>query len=238
LTRLWPQWVVRSRRSCVKGGGVSRAEASVVPAKRATSLASTVLVLLFATLCVVAAGACAGDKPNVATTTEYKVLRVGGSSTYPNKLYTVLVPAGVTRSQLEAISRGIVDQAKQGEPVNYIWIMFYDYAELAEHAGPSLGWVRFGPSDSDDVEAGHYEAMSFSHSLPKKNWSERPSEADVALWAYWQKLFWRARASGPDSPRYELDRRTARHFDVSVARVEAAMNAVDSWVTPPIGRVW
>jgi hypothetical protein len=188
--------------------------------------------------CVIATGLMAcGSAHRVAAhaspTPSYRVLT---SSHGDSAVYAIEVHSGVTRAQLAAITEAVIVQAKKVHPFLILWLEFYDYPQLAEYAGPSLGWARFGPGSKFAV-AGDYDKMSLTAHFLTKDWSKRPSQDEVGVWTRWQKLYWKPGHVGDLSPT-QLDRRVAKQLQLPVERVHAAVRAVDAWATPPIGRIW
>lgn len=208
------------------------------------SLAAALLLLaLLAAGCGQSTSASSSLSPSASPSTGgYRVLEKSWSSPreHPYVIYDVLVPAGSSRRDLREIAAEVVAQAKRGKSFVYLWIFFYDYAELSEYAGPPLGRVRYGGTTigRSQTEAGDYPEMVYTYRLTHRDWDRRPSQRDVTWWGYPKDLYWRAQRHGKEISEARLTRMTARHFGVSTAAVRAAEARVDAWVTPCAGRVW
>ena len=75
--------------------------------------------------------------------------------------------------------------------------------------------------------------MELSTEFTSKSWAERPSQQDVDIWLACERLGER----DGDLTRDEIDRSVAEDFGVPADRVLAAWISVESWASPPWGRM-
>lgn len=187
-----------------------------------------------------------GESKGASRVTDYRVLEVGHGLDEP--FYKIVVEPGATPDELKAICQTLIAKAEHGPPFTFMWLTFYDYPQLANYAGPSLGWARFGgpetygwtrpsphgPTPAPAVSPGDYRAMTLETHLLAKDWALRPSQEAVNVWSYWQQLVYR-RGHLTGEQRLRL---VARRFQITVNQVLDDAGAVNDWVTPSIGRIW
>jgi len=208
-------------------------------------LATVFVVFAFLGTPVLCSG-CGGKQAESASPSPatYRILDKTGSrlDSYATIYWYVLVPVGTNRDGLERIAAEVVTQAKQGRPFSRLYISFYDFPELHEHAyrGPPLGCVRYGGTVAgrDPTAPGEYEEMTYAYRLSCRDWAKRPSQDDVTWAVYHLDLLRRAERRGEGLSAHQLDRRTSRHFGATAAEVASAVKQVDAWVTEPGGRAW
>jgi len=168
-----------------------------------------------------------------------------------NETRIVLVEPGIEPEGLRTICADLY--GKQDDSGGLV-VWFYDFAQLTEYSGPTLGlaWYSAQPIRGDTPSP----SLATS-SLRDVDWSRRPTETQVAVWVYRQQLAWESKAYAagrgsaawstddldyqpPTDPETRkaiaaLDRLAARHFGLPLDEVQAAVKAVDAWTTMPVG---
>lgn len=189
--------------------------------------------------CQAKQGGSASPSPAAYQILDKSESRLGGKAPI---YYRVLVPPGTSADGLKQIAAQVVAQAKQGRAFSILWIAFYDYPELQEHAyaGPPLGFIRYGGTSAgrNPTAPGDYAEMSFTFELSSRDWEKRPSQNDVTWAVYRLELLRRAESHGKSPSPQQLDARTGRHFGVTAGKVALAVERVEAWVTEEHGRIW
>lgn len=173
---------------------------------------------------------------------EYRVVRTSksrmphGGAAY---VYDVLVPANTSPDQLKTITGALIDQAEVKTPFSILQIFYYDYVQFINWGSETLGEARFGPPPFKEVKAGAYEAMSLDTHFLTKDWTKRPTPAEVRVWAAWIKLTYTA--SDPVSGQVDygpVTRAVAERFGMGKQRVRAIVTKCQSWCGPATGALF
>lgn len=164
----------------------------------------------------------------VATLPSYNVLQVEDISFGNTKRLTlhVLVESGVSVAQLEAVAEQLAQEYRKSEKYNALNVGFYDYTELIGH-GYSLGYwedVPYGEwKRADEVRSGDYSKHEAVSHLKEKDWSKRPTEDQVAIWAAWQAIVWDL--DDEDAATQQI----ADEFGLTFDDAQASVRAVVFW---------
>lgn len=203
--------------------------------RRPPSLLALVLALLLVALVSACATAIDERVPS------YRIL--SGTPGDETGIIRVLVEPGTSPDGLRAICADLYE--KQGG-YGRMWVWFYDFAELTEYSGPTLGNAWY----SDAMIRGKTPPPSLATEFRDVDWSKRPTDNQVAVWVYRQRLARDSEvyaaaisptmfgtAKGPDASRANaaLDHRASLHFGLSLDEVRAAVAAVDAWAAPAWG---
>lgn len=137
------------------------------------------------------------DEPSLAVPVDlpnFEVLEVEDLTFSNVKRYNfqVVVDEAVNPEQLKQISEVIVEDAKLNYNFNALSIMYYDYKEFIGF-GYTLGRTDFAPrgdwSKADTVNTGNYGSMLYKHDIRIKDWSQRLTPLEVAVWMEWEDAY-------------------------------------------------
>lgn len=166
----------------------------------------------------------------------YKVEKVEDLPFANVKRFTwhVVVSEEATVAELKATAKKVVEEAKSEWPFNALSIMFYDHPESIGR-GFTLGKSDFAPdgdwAKADSVRTGDYDAMSFTHELRKKDWGQRLTSDEIAIWKAWYSLYDERAAADPvelpDEDQVAAD--VATEKGVSVEEVDTIISKAMTW---------
>lgn len=105
--------------------------------------------------------------------------------------YNVIIEEEYSEDQMKEIAVQIVEKAKKEKPFNAISLLFYDYPEYIGH-GTVFGLANYAPNgdwgQAAEVETGDYSTMEYSFDLNAKDWANRPSPNDIAVFVEWNRV--------------------------------------------------
>ena len=148
-------------------------------------------------------------------------------------IWSVVVDEEVSVTDLELISKEVIEDAKKGEEFNAIAIHFYDHDEYIGK-GYTLGQAEYAPdgdwSKADTISTGNYKKMDYKFDLREKDWSIRLSQEEMDVYGVWQVIYME-KAEEVDLPDEDgVTAEVAEALDITSEEVKAIVHKQSNWM--------
>ena len=166
-------------------------------------------------------------KPTVA----YEISKIEDVSAADVKRfdYYVLVKEQADKDQLKLICENVTEKAKKDTPFNALTIYLYDRPEYVGKAA-TLGYAVYtvdgNVEKANQVKTGEYDKMSYKWELKSVDWNKRPTDAEMKIYAEWEKAKQAMKEAGQDFSESDF----AQKVGVAADKVKEIVNKNVEWV--------